>query len=349
MRHTLLGRTGLHVSSVSLGTMTFGTSFGIGDGEQASREAFDLYLDRGGNFVDTANIYNHGETEDWLGRWMEGKRDGIVLSTKYSVPIDQNDLNAGGNGRKSLVQSLDASLKRLNTDHIDLYWVHLWDGFTPEDEVLRALDDAVSQGKVVHVGFSDHPAWLVARIDALAEASRMIRPAAIQIEYNLAQRDADREYLPMAARLGMGVVAWGPLAGGALTGKYLDGGAGKGRVGGEKAGHYTIYRDERTARIARAVVDGANDMGISPAALATAWISARSPLLIPIVGARNAEQLGQTLDAVDLAVPADVMAKLEEVSALPLGFPLDFLHENQGRMFKKMYEEMDPRARARGL
>ena len=345
MRNTILGRTGLHVSSLALGTMTFGKSFGIGDGEQASREVFDLYLDRGGNFVDTANIYNHGESEEWLGRWMGDKRDRIVLATKYSVPLDQSDLNNGGNGRKALVQSLETSLKRLKTDHADLFWVHLWDGVTPEDEVLRALDDVVRQGKVVHVGLSDHPAWLVARYDAFAEATRMIRPAAIQVEYNLARRDADREFLPMAERLGFGILAWAPLAGGLLTGKYLDGGE-KGRVSADK-GHYTIYQDERSTKVARAVVDCAKELGVAPGALAIAWTMARSPLIIPIVGSRNADQFTKSLEALDIVIPDAMMSKLEEATATPLGFPLDFLRENQGRMFKDMYAELDPRVAGR--
>lgn len=346
MKNTLLGRSGLHVSSLALGTMTFGTSFGIGADEKTSRGVFHLYADRGGNFIDTANIYNYGESEEMLGRFLKGQRERFVLATKYTVPLDPTNLNNGGNGRKALVESLEASLKRLQTDHVDLYWVHLWDGVTPEEEVLRALDDVVRQGKVVHVGFSDFPAWLVARIDGLAEATRAIRPAAIQIEYNLAQRDADREYLPMAERLRLGVVAWSPLAGGALTGKYLDQ-SGEGRVSGEKAGHFKIYQDERTASIARVVVDSAKQIGCTPSALATAWIYTRSPLLIPIVGARNADQFRETLDAVDLQIPADVLEKLEQASAIPLGFPMDFLKENQGRMFAKMYEELDPRVRNR--
>lgn len=348
MRNTMLGRTGLHVSSVALGTMTFGTSFGIGADEKTSRGVFDLYADLGGNFIDTANIYNYGESEEMLGRFLQGRREHFVLATKYSVPLDQTNLNNGGNGRKALVESLNGSLKRLQTDHIDLYWVHLWDGLTPEEEVLRALDDAVSQGKVVHVGISDYPAWLVARMDGLAEAARTVRPAAVQIEYNLAQRDADREYLPMANRLGLGVVAWGVLAGGALTGKYLEG-AGEGRVSGEKAGHFSKYRDEHTARIARVVVDSARELGCSPGALAAAWMIQRSPLIVPIIGARTAEQLSSTLAAADLVIPDEITAKLEEASAIPLGFPLDFLQDVQKRMFSKMYGELDPRARNRGL
>ncbi len=348
MKHTLLGQTGLHVSSVALGAMTFGTSAGIGADEETSRGLFDLYADRGGNFIDTANIYNHGESEEMVGRFLAGKRDRFVLASKYSVTLDDTDLNSGGNGRKALVQSLEASLKRLNTDRIDLYWVHVWDGLTPADEVLRALDDVVSQGKVVHVGISDHPAWLVARMDALAEARGTVRPAAIQIEYNLAQRDADRELLPMAERLGMGVLAWGPLAGGALTGKYL-GDKAEGRVSGESAGHYKRYRDEHTARIAQLVVDSARELGCSPGALAAAWIIARSPLFVPILGARTAEQLGQTLEAVELTIPDEVLARLEEASAIPLGFPHQFLRENWDRWFAKVHADLDPRVRARRL
>ena len=346
MRHTLLGNTGLRVSSIAFGTMTFGTGWGFGADEATCRRMFDAYAEQGGNFIDTANVYTDGESERMVGVFLQGRRDRFVLASKYSIALDKTDLNSGGNGRKALVQSLEASLKRLGTDHIDLFWVHVWDGITPVEETIRALDDVVRQGKVVHVGYSDHPAWVVARADALAERAGWTRPAAIQVEYSLARRDADRELLPMAERLGMGVLAWAPLAGGALTGKYLKE-AGEGRVSGNAAGYYIRYRDERTVAIAHAVIACAEELGCLPGQLAVAWIIQRSPLLIPLVGARTPEQLAETLRAADLAIPVSVVKRLEEASAIPLGFPHDFLRDSAERWFGAAHTNLDPRIRFR--
>lgn len=214
-----------------------------------------------------------------VGRFLAGRRDRFVLASRYSVSVDGTDLNNGGNGRKALMRSLDDSLRRLQTAYIDLYWVHVSDGLTPAEEVLRALDDAVRQGKIGYVGLSDHPAWLVSRMDALAEARNMVPPAAIQIEYNPAQRDADRELLPMAEQLGLGVLAWGPLAGGALTGRYLDD-ASEGRVSGGLAGHYARYRDERTAAQLDETL-AATELHIPPAVLAKLDEASAIPLGVP--------------------------------------------------------------------
>ena len=221
----------------------------------------------------------------------------------------------------------------------------MFDGVTPVEETIRALDDVVRAGKVVHVGYSDHPAWMVARADALAEKSGWTRPAAIQIEYNLVKRDAERELVPMAERIGMGVLAWAPLAGGALTGKYLEGRT-DGRIGGNGGGHYAQYRDERTAAIARAVVDAAREIGCSPGQLATAWLIRRSPRVIPLVGARTPEQLADTLGAADLAIPDKVTERLDAISAIDLGFPHVFLRDNRERWFGEAHTELDPRIRA---
>ena len=196
---------------------------------------------------------------------------------------------------------------------------------------------------MLHVGFSDHPAWLVARADALAEAARATRPAAIQIEYNLAERDAERELLPMAESLGMGVLAWAPLAGGALTGKYLRETGGEGRVASEAAGPYAKYRGGRTDEIARAVVDAARELGCTPGQLAVAWVRARSPLCIPLVGARTVEQLADTLKATEVEIPSGIMARLDAVSTVQLGFPHDFLRQNWPRWFGRAHERLDPR------
>ena len=204
----------------------------------------------------------------------------------------------------------------------------------------------VRAGKILHVGYSDHPAWEIARADALAEKSGWTRPAAIQLEYNLAQRDGERELLPMAERLGMGVVCWGPLAGGALTGKYLDSGN-EGRVSGAAAGHYARYRDERTAHIARAVVNAAAEIGCSPAQLAIAWLIRQSPQYVPLIGARTPDQLADTLDAADLTVPDEIAARLDEAGRIDLGFPGEFLRQDWGRWWADLYAELDPRVKRR--
>ncbi len=370
MRYTFLGNTGLRVSALCLGTMTFGTDWGWGADEAESRAVFDAFADAGGTFVDTANAYTNGTSEQYLGRFLRGRRDRFVVATKYTITTDPADPNADGNGRKNLRRSLEASLRRLGTDYVDLYWVHMWDGFTPIEETVRALDDAVRAGQVLHVGFSDFPAWLVARADAVAEAARYTRPAAIQIEYNLAQRDAERELLPMAAALGLSVLDWSPLGGGALTGKLLaapgaddalaDGtprdavgaaaaaAAGPGRVASGAVAHFDRYRTERAAGIAHAVVDAAADLGCSPAQLAIAWLLRRSAAHIPVVGARTAAHLADNLGALDVAVPDEIAARLDAASRITLGFPHDFLRAGRRDWFGPHLEHLDPRVRPLG-
>jgi aryl-alcohol dehydrogenase-like predicted oxidoreductase len=358
MRYTFLGPTGLRVSELCLGTMTFGTDWGWGADEAGSRAMFDAFADAGGTFVDTANAYTNGTSERYLGRFLRGRRDRFVVATKYTITTDPTDPNADGNGRKNLRRSLEASLGRLGTDHVDLYWVHLYDGFTPVEETVRALDDAVRAGQVLHVGFSDFPAWLVARADALAEAARLTRPAAIQVEYNLAQRDAERELLPMAEALGLSVLDWSPLGGGALTGKLLGApesgapagapDAPAGRVASGAVGHFDRYRSARTAEIARAVVDAAAEVGCTPAQLALAWLRHRSPAHIPIVGARTPAHLADNLGAVDVTVPDDVARRLDAASAIELGFPHEFYRAGWRDWFGPHLGRLDPRVRPLG-
>ncbi len=353
MRYTFLGSTGLRVSDLALGAMTFGDDWGWGADEATSRRLFDTFADAGGTFVDTADIYTAGTSETLLGRFLQGRRDRFVVATKYAISTDHTDPNAGGNQRKSLQRSLEASLRRLQTDYVDLYWSHVWDGVTPVEETLHALDDAVRAGKVLHVGFSDHPAWLVARADALAEATRAVRPAAIQVEYSLAARDPERELLPMAESLGLGVLAWSPLAGGALTGRRLAGRGDDSTSGrsstprverDEAVAHFARYRDERTARIAREVVAVADEIGASPAQVAIAWVRLRSPLHVPIIGARTLPQLRDDLAAADLDLPEEASRRLEQVSAIELGFPLDFLRAGQEGWFGPTAgRRLDPR------
>ncbi len=325
MELRLLGPTGLRVSELCLGAMTFGTEWGWGASGDETRAMLRAFADAGGNFVDTADAYTNGTSEELLGRFLQHERDRWVIATKYTISTDRSDPNAEGNGRKNLTRSLEASLRRLRTDYVDLYWVHMWDGVTPVEEVVRALDDAVRAGKVLHVGFSDFPAWLVARADALAESGGLTRPAAIQVEYNLARRDAERELLPMADALGLSVLDWSPLGGGALTGKHLDGRGGT--LSRKAVGHFAGYATPRIDAVARTVVREAAELGCSPAQLSIAWLRHRSPAHIPIVGARSRAQLEDNLGAAQLAIPPEVLARLEAASAIELGGLHDFLRE----------------------
>ena len=345
---TFLGSTGLRVSQLCLGAMTFGDDWGWGADEATSRQVFDAFDDAGGTFVDTADIYTGGTSETLLGRFLQGRRDRFVVATKYGISTDQADPNAGGGSRKNLRVSLEASLRRLQTDYIDLYWVHVWDGYTPIEETLAALDDAVHAGKVLHVGFSDTPAWLVSRADALAQLSGRTRPAAIQIEYNLAERAAERDLVPMAATLGLGVLDWSPLAGGALTGKRLPGREQQDApvvARAQAVQHFTKYDDDRTATVATEVVRLAQELGCTPAQLALAWVRAQSPLHIPVVGARTVQHLLDNLGALDVELPDEVLRQLDAVSSIELGFPHDFLRNGRSGWFGDVPERLDPRLR----
>ena len=223
MRYRLLGKSGLRVSELCLGTMTFGEDWGWGSSKDESRQVLDAFLEAGGNFIDTANIYTNGRSETLLGEFLKGDRDRAVLATKYTNAMPGTDPNAGGNQRKNMMRSVEASLKRLQTDYIDLYWLHIWDRITPLDEVMRAFDDLVRQGKILHAGVSDMAAWAVARANTLAELRGWTPFVGLQIEYSLIERTVERELIPMSEALGLGVTAWSPLAGGVLTGKYAEG------------------------------------------------------------------------------------------------------------------------------
>src|ERR1700689_1915096 len=227
MKYRLLGKSGLRVSEASLGTLTFGDEWGWGSTKAEAQKVYEAYREAGGNFIDTANFYTGGTSETFLGEFMQGHRDSVVLATKYTNASPGNDPNAAGNHRKSMMQAVDASLKRLRTDYIDLYWLHIWDLITPIEEVMRAFDDLVRQGKILYAGVSDMPAWVVARGNTLAELRGWTSFVGLQIEYSLIERTPEAELLPMAADLGLGVTAWSPLAGGMLTGKQLEAGGAK--------------------------------------------------------------------------------------------------------------------------
>jgi len=323
LRYRLFGPTGLRVSELGLGTMSFGTQWGFGADEGTSHRILDAYADAGGNFLDTANFYHKGETERFLGSWLANRRDRMVVATKYSLSMDHRDPNASGNHRKSLVRGVEGSLQRLGTDYIDLLWVHAYDDQTPIDETLRALDDLVRAGKVLYIGISDAPAWVVSASQVMAELRGWSSWAGLQIEYSLLERTPERDLLPMARHFGLSVVAWAPLSAGVLTGKYTRGGEVDSLR--TKANEHRGRLSDRSLAIARVVDEVADELSATSAQVAVAWVMAQGYGMVPIVGARKVEQLTDTLQAGQLHLSAAHLARLDEASRVPRGFPHDFL------------------------
>ena len=319
MRYTILGRSGLRVSDMCLGTMTFGQNWGWGADAGSCAAMLDAFADAGGNFVDTANIYTDGESERILGRLVAGRRDEFVLGTKYNGMTRAGDVNSAGNHRKNLVASLEASLRRLRTDHIDVLWVHARDTWTPVPEVIRALDDQVRAGKVRYVGVSDWPAWEVAQANTLADLRGWSAFVGVQARYNLLDRTAERDVLPMARAFGLTALAWGPLAEGRLTGKYRGGGTG--RLDAYDWGGADARSDGIVDEVVRIAAAG----GWQPAQVALAWLRGCPGGVVPIVGCTSPGQLAANLAAADVVLGAAETARLDEVSRVELGFPHDFL------------------------
>ncbi|MEM9457862.1 MAG: aldo/keto reductase [Myxococcota bacterium] len=326
MRYRMLGTTGLRVSELCLGTMSFGDDWGFGADEATSHTVLDAYAEAGGNFLDTANKYHNGQTEEILGKWLEGKRHRQVVATKYTLAMDHSDPNTAGNSRKNMIRSVEDSLRRLRTDYIDLLWVHAWDQYTPYEETLRGLDDLVRAGKVLYVGVSDTPAWVVSASKVTAELRGWSAYCGIQIEYSLLARTPERDLLPMAEHYGLSVLAWGALGGGVLTGKYTRGGDNDSlRARGNDAHGRTT---ERSLSIARKVDEIADALGVTSAQVAVAWLRARGYGLIPIVGARKVEQIKDCIGGIEVQLSADQKAALDELSRPSLGFPHDMLGAN---------------------
>jgi aryl-alcohol dehydrogenase-like predicted oxidoreductase len=334
MRYKLLGRSGLRVSELALGTMTFGEAWGWGASRDEARRIFDAFVEAGGNFVDTACNYTDGESEEIVGTLIRGNRERLVVATKYTLTGRRDDPNAGGNQRKNMVQTLEGSLRRLGTDYVDLLWLHMWDGMTPIEEVLRGFDDLVSSGKVLYVGLSDSPAWVVSQAVAIAELRGWARPVAVQAPYSLADRGVENELLPMAAALELTATVWGVLEGGALTGKYLSDGDEPRRYGG--AG-------EHVNAIAREVLAVAEELGATPSQVATAWVLRQPWNLVPIIGARSERQLAENLAALDLELPDDHVTRIDNASGFRLGFPRDFLESENVRdlIFGDTFDRID--------
>ena len=324
MRYRLLGNSGLRVSEAALGTMTFGDDWGWGSSKDEARKVYDAFRDAGGNFIDTANFYTNGTSEAFLGEFMQGHRQSIVMATKYTNANAGTDPNAAGNHRKSMMQAVEASLKRLQTDFIDLYWVHIWDQITPVEEVMRGLDDLVRQGKVLYVGISDAPAWWVAQANTLAHLRGWSPFTALQIEYSLTERTVERELIPMAKALNLGLTAWSPLANGVLTGKYHGHGSSEsGRMSSDMMKQF-MPEQQRTDRIVAAVKTVSDEIGRSMAQVALAWLRYRAVPVIPIIGARKLAQLQDNLASFELTLSVDQLNTLDEASRIELGFPHDF-------------------------
>lgn len=320
MRYRLLGRSGLRVSELALGTMTFGDDWGWGASHDESRSMFDAYAEAGGNFIDTANRYTNGTSERYVGEFVSTDRDHFVVATKYTLFSEHGDPNKSGNHRKNMVQSLEGSLERLGLDYVDLLWLHAWDFTTRVDEVMRGLDDLVRGGLVLYVGVSDTPAWVVSQANTMADLRGWTPFSALQLRYSLLDRTAERELLPMARSLDLAVTPWSILGAGVLTGKYTRGKTpDEGRA---KAGAATV---ERNLVIARAVDRVADEVGCTSSQVAIAWVRQRPDLIIPLLGARSLKQLEDNLAALDVRLDEGQLALLDEASAIEMGFPHDFM------------------------
>lgn len=324
MKYRLMGSSGLRVSELALGAMTFGArDWGVE--KEESRKVYDGFREAGGNFIDTANIYSGGRSEEFLSEFMAEERERIVLATKFTGATRRRDVNAAGNNRKNMMDSVHASLKRLGTDYIDLYWVHARDFSTPIDEVMRGLDDLVRQGKVLYVGVSDTPAWEVSRANTLAELRGWSRFVGLQIRYSLLDRAVERDLLPMAKAMDLTVTPWDTLGSGILTGKYNEDAAQKGRA--------AMRGDlkERDLGIAAEVVRLAEEIGRTPAQVALNWVRGGPGVIVPLVGARTREQLDDNLGCLEFELDAEQRQRLDEASRIELGFPHDFLQEMMPR------------------
>ncbi len=339
MKYRLFGNSGLRVSELALGTMTFGTEVHYGADIAESKAIFDTYAQAGGNFLDTANLYTFGTSEKFLGQFIAGDRDHFVVATKYALRDRDGDPNYAGNHRKNLMRSVRESLQRLQTDFLDILWLHAWDSTTREEEVLRGLDDLITRGLVQYIAISDTPAWVVARANTIAELRGWNRFAGLQIEYSLIQRTPERDLFPMAHALDLAITPWGALGGGALTGKYLRGEQGR-------VPEHSIRRNERSQAIAETVVAIAHEHGVPPSQVALQWTrqhaGVQGNVVIPIIGAKSASQLQESLGVVSLRLSDEQLTRLDTVSAIELGFPHDFLRGEgvQDVMFGKTQHDL---------
>jgi aryl-alcohol dehydrogenase-like predicted oxidoreductase len=321
MRYKLHGRSGLRVSELCLGAMTFGSDWGWGGNDDDSRAMFDAFAEAGGNFIDTAYVYTEGASERLVGEFVGSDRDHFVVATKYT-PSTGTDISKSGNSRKNMRHCVETSLKRMKTDYIDLYLLHFWDYTTPVDEIMRGLDDLVSSGKVLYVAVSDTPAWQIARANMMADLRGWAPFVGIQVEYSLVERTAEREMLPMAKELDLGMTAWSPLAQGVLSGKFLGNGT------SEATRQQAANIPPRQMEIAQLVSDIAKDYGCSPSQVALAALRQMSKWgdIIPIIGGRNLAQIKDNIGCLNVTLSAEHLAKLDEATKIDLGFPHNMLN-----------------------
>jgi aryl-alcohol dehydrogenase-like predicted oxidoreductase len=340
MNYKLLGRSGLKVSELCLGTMGFGTEAGWGADKETSFAIMDAFAEAGGNFIDTANVYKLGTSEKIIGEYVSNHdRDYFVLATKYSLKDNLTNPNASGNNRKNMMRSVEESLKRLKTDFIDILYLHIWDDLTPIDEVMRGMDDLIRLGKVNYAAISDTPAWMVAKGNTLAELMGWSQLIALQIEYSLIQRTPERELIPMAKHFGMTVTPWAPLGGGVLSGKYLRGEQGRIKPESKRL-------DDRSINITKAVVAIADELGVSASHVALQWAMSQGFSSIPIVGATKVDQLLENLKTIDVTLSKEHLQKLDEVSSIDLGFPGEFFKEEGVKInsFGGFYDKVEKRS-----
>ena len=337
-----LGRTGLRVSRLALGAMTFGTEQGWGCDEATSRALFDRYLEAGGNFIDTADVYTGGTSERWVGQFVNERklRDQVVIATKYTHNFDKGarNPNGAGNGRKNLMRALDASLARLATDYIDLYYLHTWDQLTPVEEVVRTLDDQVRAGKIRHYALSDVPAWHASRATTLAECRGLEAPCALQMEYSLVERGIEYEFTSMSQALGLGLVAWSPLASGLLSGKYQPGTAAEAQNAGRlkttaKVANPSLNKfTPRNWEVVAVLESVAKELGRPMAQVAINWVANRPAVSSVLLGATSLAQLDQVLPALDFEIPAELEQRLDVAGRLAPAFPYAFMDVMGARM-----------------
>lgn len=326
-----LGRSGLRVSRLALGAMTFGTEWGWGADEDTARQLFNTYVDAGGNLIDTADLYTGGTSETWLGQFIAERnlRDRLIITTKFSYNAEPGNPNAGGNGRKNILRAVEGSLKRLGTDYIDLYLLHTWDTITPAEEVMRTLDDLVRSGKVRHVGLSDTPAWYAARAQTLAEWRGYEPLSTLQLEYSLVERNIEQEFVSLGQELGMGIMVWSPLASGLLSGKYKpsEGGqSGEGRLETVKGLSNPAFQkfSDRNWKIVAELEQVAQALDRSMAQVAVNWTVNRPGVASVIIGATKLSQLEDNLKALEFQIPDELMNRLDQVSRPAAQFPYSF-------------------------
>ncbi|PRP68404.1 aldo/keto reductase [Nonlabens agnitus] len=344
-RYYTLGNTGLRVSRLALGTMTFGKEWGWGNEKADAKKIFDYYLDHGGNFVDTADMYTGGSSEEFLGDFMHARknREEVVLATKFTFNTSPNGhVNGGGNSRKNIRRTLEESLKRLKTDYIDLYIMHCWDRMTPVEEVMRTLNDLVSEGKVLHYAFSNVPAWYASKAQMIARYNNYEPISALQLEYSMIQRTIEHEYIDLCQDMNAGIMAWSPLGGGLLSGKYKPGIDDQSDVEGrlkhitENGGEVTSKDNERNWNIVKALHEVSEEINQPMASVALNWTANQPSVASVLVGATKMSQIEANMKALDFNIPTELMKKLNDASAPDIPYPYTFF---QPKMQERIYPD----------